>query len=122
MAMAFFDDWEGVWGTSRDALEDSYADLRRRKARAFAAVALRAEGPARDELAAYYDGAAEPTPELLRRVADLIEQCGGREWLEQRIEEHVGLALRALPAAVPDAAARAELAAFLGAITAEVGR
>ncbi|GAA5021579.1 hypothetical protein GCM10025734_76950 [Kitasatospora paranensis] len=121
MAMAFFDDWEGVWGTSRDALEDSFADLRRRKARAFVAVALQAKGAARDELAAFYDGTAEPAEDVLRRVAGLIEECGGRTWLELRIVEHVRLAEQALPDAVPDAAARAELAAFLAAIENELG-
>ncbi|WP_407914512.1 polyprenyl synthetase family protein [Kitasatospora sp. NE20-6] len=121
MAMAYFDDWEGVWGTSRDDLEDAFADLRRRKARAFAAFALQSRGPARDQLAAYYDDTAEPGPDGLRRVAALVEECGGRAWLEERIREHAEAALRELPEAVPDPAARAELARFVRAITAEVG-
>ncbi|KQV13301.1 MULTISPECIES: polyprenyl synthetase family protein [unclassified Kitasatospora] len=120
MAMAFFDDWEGVWGTSRESLEDSLADLRRRKARCFVAVALQAHGPARDELAAFYDGTDEPNPERLGRVAALIEECGGRRWLEERIEEHIELARRALPEAVADPVARAELTAFVDAIADEL--
>ncbi|MER7754987.1 polyprenyl synthetase family protein [Kitasatospora sp. NPDC097643] len=120
MALAFFDDWEGVWGTSRDALEDQLADLRRRKSRAFAAVALRSEGPARDQLAAFYDDTAEPTLDQLRQVADLIEECGGRTWLEERIREHIRLAHAVLPQAVPDPVAQAELAAFVAAIADEL--
>ncbi|MEV7180257.1 polyprenyl synthetase family protein [Kitasatospora sp. NPDC093679] len=120
MAMAFFDDWEGVWGTSRDALEDPLADLRRRKSRAFVAVALQAGGPARDQLAAFYDDTAEPTLDRLRHVADLVEECGGRTWLEERIREHVRLAHAALPQAVPDPVAQAELAAFVAALADEL--
>ncbi|MEU8510948.1 polyprenyl synthetase family protein [Kitasatospora sp. NPDC048722] len=120
MAMAFFDDWEGVWGTSRDALEDPLADLRRRKSRAFAAVALQSDGPARDQLAAFYDDTAEPTLDQLRHVADLIEECRGRAWVEERIREHIRLAHAVLPQAVPDPVARAELAAFVAAIADEL--
>ncbi|MEE1782639.1 polyprenyl synthetase family protein [Streptomyces sp. SP17BM10] len=120
MAMAFFDDWEGVWSRSRDSLEDSFADLRQRKSRAFVAHALQARGPARDQLAAFYDDTAEPDHARLARVAALIEECGGRAWLEDRIREHVHLAGRALPGAVPDPAARAELTVFLEAITDEL--
>ncbi|PBC75508.1 geranylgeranyl diphosphate synthase type I [Streptomyces sp. TLI_235] len=120
MAMAFFDDWEGVWGTSRDTLEDPLADLRRRKSRAFAAVALRAAGPARDQLAAFYDDTAEPTLDQLRHVADLIEECQGRAWVEERIREHIRLAHAVLPQAVPDPVAQAELAAFVAAIADEL--
>ncbi|MEV6207903.1 polyprenyl synthetase family protein [Kitasatospora sp. NPDC051914] len=120
MAMAFFDDWEGVWGTSRDALEDRFADLRRRKSRAFAAIALQSRGPARDQLAAFYDDTAEPTLDRLRHVADLIEECQGRSWLEERIREHIRLAQDILPQAVPDPVAQAELAAFVDAIADEL--
>ncbi|MFD8753267.1 polyprenyl synthetase family protein [Kitasatospora sp. NPDC059577] len=120
MAMAFFDDWEGVWGTSRDALEDPLADLRRRKSRAFAAVALGNAGPARDQLAAFYDDTSEPTLDRLRHVAGLIEECGGRAWVEAQIREHIGLALAVLPRAVPDPVAQAELAAFVSAIADEL--
>ncbi|WP_159400823.1 polyprenyl synthetase family protein [Streptomyces sp. NRRL B-24484] len=120
MAMAFYDDWEGVWGTSRDALEDPLADLRRRKSRAFAAVALRSDGPARDQLAAFYDDTAEPTLDQLRRVAGLIEECGGRAWVEERIREHIRLAHTVLPQAVPDPVAQAELGAFVAALADEL--
>ncbi|MFF3110861.1 polyprenyl synthetase family protein [Kitasatospora sp. NPDC057904] len=120
MAMAFFDDWEGVWGTSRDTLEDPLADLRRRKSRAFVAVALRSDGPARDQLAAFYDDTAVPTLDQLRHVAGLIEECRGRAWLEGRIREHIRLAHAILPQAVPDPVARAELAAFVAAIADEL--
>ena len=120
MAMAFFDDWEGVWGTSRESLEDPLADLRQRKGRAFVAVALQSRGPARDELAAFYDDTTEPSLEQLTHIATLVEKCGGRSWLEDRIREHADLAERALPDAVPDPVARAELSAFLGALTEEL--
>lgn len=120
MAMAFFDDWEGVWGTSRESLEEPWADLRRRKGRAFVAFALRSRGPARDQLAAFYDDTTEPSVEQLEHVAALIEECGGRTWLEDRIREHTSLARRALPDAVPDPAAQAELAAFVGAMADEL--
>lgn len=120
MAMAFFDDWEGVWGTSRDTLEDPLADLRRRKCRAFAAVALQSGGPARDQLAAFYDDTSEPDLDRLRQVADLIEECQGRAWLEARIREHIRLAHAVLPQAVPDPVAQAELGAFVAAIADEL--
>lgn len=120
MAMAFFDDWEGVWGRSRDSLEDALADLRRRKSRAFVAHALQSRGPARDQLAAYYDDSTEPDRGQLDRVAALIEECGGRSWLEARIREHVHLAEQSLPGAVRDPAARADLAVFLTAIADEL--
>ncbi|GHH75686.1 polyprenyl synthetase [Kitasatospora indigofera] len=120
MAMAFFDDWEGVWSDARDQLEDPLADLRRRKARAFVAVALQGEGPARDRLAAFYDDGSDPSLAELEQVAALIEECGGRAWLEDRIREHVRLAARALPGAVPDPVARAELAAFVNMIADEL--
>ncbi|GAA2834897.1 family 2 encapsulin nanocompartment cargo protein polyprenyl transferase [Kitasatospora paracochleata] len=116
MAMAFYDDWEGIWGTARDDLEDPLADLRRRKSRAFAAFALQAAGPARDQLAAFYDDTAEPTLDRLRQVADLIEECGGRTWLEARIREHIALAHAVLSHTVPDPVAQAELAAFVAAL------
>lgn len=120
MAMAFYDDWEGVWGTSRDDLEDRLADLRRRKARAFVAIALQSSRPARRELAAYYEGTGEPSLDELHRVADLIEECGGRAWLEARIREHITLAERVLPDAVPDPVARGELSAFVRALADEL--
>ncbi|MEV7026544.1 polyprenyl synthetase family protein [Kitasatospora sp. NPDC093558] len=120
MAMAFFDDWEGVWSRSRDALEDSLADLRQRKSRAFVAYALQSHGPARDQLAAFYDDTTEPDHAQLTRVTTLIEECGGRTWLEDRIREHIHLAARALPDAVPDPAARAELTLFVDAIADEL--
>jgi geranylgeranyl diphosphate synthase type I len=119
MAMAFFDDWEGVWGTSRASLEDSYADLRRRKARAFVAIALKTPGPAAEQIAAFYDDTAEPGIAELQRVASLIEENGGRAWLEEQIRTHVGLAVRALTDAVPDPVARIELAAFVGQLADE---
>ncbi|GAA0691273.1 family 2 encapsulin nanocompartment cargo protein polyprenyl transferase [Kitasatospora atroaurantiaca] len=120
MAMAFFDDWEGVWGTTRESLEDPLADLRRRKARAFVAVALQSHGPARDELAAFYDGTGEPGLDQLARIAELIEECGGRAWLEERIREHIELARATLPDAVADPRARAELTAFVDALADEL--
>lgn len=116
MAMAFFDDWEGVWSSSRDSLEDPLADLRRRKARAFVAFALQSSGPARDRLAAFYDDPADPAPEELEEIAVLIEECGGRMWVEDRVREHVRLAERALRDAVSDPLARAELTAFVTGI------
>lgn len=116
MAMAFYDDWEGVWGTSRDALEDPLADLRRRKARAFVSIALQSSRPARGELAAFYTGSGEPNLRELERVADLIEDCGGRAWLEARVREHIALAEQALPDAVPDPVAQGMLAAFVRAL------
>ncbi|WP_189130760.1 polyprenyl synthetase family protein [Wenjunlia tyrosinilytica] len=120
MAMAYFDDWEGVWGTSRESLEDPFADLRRRKSRSFVAFALQSGGPARDQLAAYYDDCAESSLEQLEGIAGLIEECGGRTWLEDRIREHIVLAGRALPEAVPDPLAQAEFAGFLGMIADEL--
>ncbi|MGP3968206.1 polyprenyl synthetase family protein [Streptomyces sp. 6N223] len=118
-ALAVYDAWEGTWGSARGALEEGMADLRQRKMLPYVAFALQTQGPARDRLAAIYAAAEEPQPSQLPHIRALIEACGGRSWLVDQIRQHVHDARDALATALPDPTARAELAAWLDALTGE---
>ncbi|MGO4423549.1 polyprenyl synthetase family protein, partial [Streptomyces sp. MCAF7] len=77
--------------------------------------ALNQDGPLSDELAAWLTTLGEPGEpgeEELRRVADLIESAGGRDWALAEAARRIALAEDALRSIELDAGARDELLAL----------
>jgi geranylgeranyl diphosphate synthase type I len=114
MALQLFDDLEGIWGEEAGSMEPHLSDLRTRKKIPVVAFCLHSSAPARARLADYYcHNDTEPDELQLHTVRSLIEECGGRTWLETQIGHHLQAALQQLPHVVTDPVARSELISYL---------
>ncbi|WP_052809338.1 polyprenyl synthetase family protein [Streptomonospora alba] len=101
LAFQLVDDVLGIWGDTRSTGKQIGADLRVRKKSLPVVAALNAPGA--DELRALYLGSG-PLPEhAVGRVADLVEQAGGRRWAQEEAARQTAAAEQSLAAAeMPD--------------------
>jgi geranylgeranyl diphosphate synthase, type I len=114
-AFQLVDDLLGIWGDPAVTGKPVLSDLRTRKKSLPVAYALCHGGPAGRELArCFADGAPDGTADdgHLRRLAELVEAAGGRDWAAAEARRRVARAEEALACAgLPDGP-RAELVAL----------
>jgi geranylgeranyl diphosphate synthase type I len=102
LAFQLVDDLLGIWGDPRTTGKAVGADLRVRKKSLPVVAALNSPGSA--ELRELYLGADQLTEAQLRRVADLIEREGGRDWAREEAGRQITNARESLDTAgIPDA-------------------
>ncbi|MBA8826203.1 geranylgeranyl diphosphate synthase type I [Saccharopolyspora lacisalsi] len=110
IAFQLVDDLLGIWGESGRTGKETGADLRVRKRTLPVVAALDAQGS--DELATLYFR-REPLDEReVRRVAELVEGAGGRDWALSRADHHVAAARECLAEADLAESVRAEFLEF----------
>ncbi|MFD5510025.1 polyprenyl synthetase family protein [Streptomyces sp. NPDC127051] len=110
-AFQYVDDVLGIWGDPRRTGKPAHSDLYARKKTLPVAFALNSPSAAGRELSNLYcrPGPLEHT--AVARVADLVEEAGGRTWALEQAEHYHAAALTTLAAADLDAIAVGELAA-----------
>ncbi|MCP2168617.1 polyprenyl synthetase family protein [Goodfellowiella coeruleoviolacea] len=102
LAFQLIDDLLGIWGDPDRTGKQVGADLRVRKKSLPVVAALNAPGSA--ELSTLYFRAEPLTDQEVRRVADLIELAGGRDWARDEAARQITAAEESLAAAgIPDA-------------------
>jgi geranylgeranyl diphosphate synthase type I len=109
------DDILGIWGDPTVTGKPAWSDLRAAKASLPVAAALAGGGPESAELQRLL-GDGEVPEALLPRVAELVEEAGGRRYATKAAESHFEAARRALAdAPIPPAARQRllELARFV---------
>jgi geranylgeranyl diphosphate synthase type I len=112
MAFQLVDDVLGIWGDPALTGKPVLSDLRSRKKSLPVTYVLGRQDAAAGALAEWL---AEPdreralTEAQLHRIAQLIEQAGGRAWALAEAEREVGLAVRAVESVPLAEPARAEL-------------
>jgi geranylgeranyl diphosphate synthase, type I len=79
LAFQHVDDLLGIWGDPAVTGKAVYSDLRNRKKSLPVTAALGSGHPDAPELAAIYNATGQLTEAELRRAADLVEACGGRQ-------------------------------------------
>jgi geranylgeranyl diphosphate synthase type I len=111
-AFQLVDDLLGIWGDPAVTGKPVLSDLRSRKKSLPVTYAVAHGGPDGRELAGWLAGRGGDSESDLRRVADLVEQGGGRRWAGAEARRRMDRAERALRRVdVPDTA-RAELVAL----------
>ncbi len=100
IAFQFIDDLLGIWGDSAITGKPVFSDLRSRKKTLPVTYALTHGGPTGRELAGWLGGSEPVSEDRLRRVADLIEAAGGRDWATAEARQRITAAEQAL-ATVP---------------------
>jgi geranylgeranyl diphosphate synthase type I len=110
LAFQHTDDLLGIWGDPEVTGKSSYSDLRARKKSLPVLAALHSGTAAGAELAELYRREQAPGPEELPRVAELVEEAGGRSWSRHQAEQLLEQALGRLRAARPAERPAAELA------------
>lgn len=118
LAFQVADDLQGIWGHPESTGKPAYSDLRNRKKSIPVVAALRSDTPAGEELRTWYAGALDPSTADLERVADLIDDAGGRQWSEVKLAQLQIDADAYLRAAEPVARAAAELSELVELVTA----
>ena len=88
-----------------------HSDLAARKLTLPVAAALTSGTRAGEKLRALF--AADPMDSDSARMADLVQQAGGRRWAQTEADRRAGLALEALDRARPEPAAAVELRALV---------
>ncbi|HEY3603352.1 MAG TPA: polyprenyl synthetase family protein [Sporichthyaceae bacterium] len=117
LAFQLVDDVLGIWGDPAVTGKPLMADLRSRKTSLPVARVISADGPAGTEVARWLVADSADSDADLTRIADLLEQGGGRAWARTAAAEHAAAAAAALDR-LPDAPAAVldelrELAAFV---------
>ncbi|MGA4545836.1 polyprenyl synthetase family protein [Uniformispora flossi] len=100
--MQLRDDVLDVFGHAGEAAPPRRDDLRSRKKTSIVCAALESGHALQTELASYYRRPQAPNDAELGRMADLVEQCGGRDWAERKIEDHLDQAHACVRRAVVD--------------------
>jgi geranylgeranyl diphosphate synthase, type I len=101
LAFQHVDDLLGIWGRPKTTGKPVYSDLRNRKKSLPVVAALSAQNPAGRELADLYARTAPPPDDELPRVADLVEQAGGRAWSQAQADELLVRAIAQLNGLAP---------------------
>lgn len=117
LAFQLVDDLLGIWGEEARTGKQVGADLRVRKKSLPVVAALNADDA--DELAALYHRPEPLSEPEVRRVADLVERGGGRDWARDEAARQVAAAEECLAAAGLADAVRHEFQEVAGFI---VGR
>jgi geranylgeranyl diphosphate synthase type I len=117
LAFQLVDDVLGIWGDPAVTGKPLMADLRSRKTSLPVAKVLGDDGPAATEVARWLVADGADSDAELARIAELVEQAGGRAWARAAAAEHAAAAVAAL-ATLPDAPVTVldelrELAAFV---------
>jgi geranylgeranyl diphosphate synthase type I len=106
------DDLLGVWGDPTVTGKPAGSDLRSRKKSLPVVAALESAGPVGRELAGLYHRDSPLSTNELTRAMALIEDAGGREWVEREAEKRLARAMDLLHAAEPAERSAAELTAL----------
>lgn len=113
IAFQLIDDLLGIWGDPQVTGKPVFSDLRSRKKTLPVTYALSRDGPAARELASWLSRPAQtPTEEGLRRIAELIDAAGAREWATAEARRRITAAEQALAGAAIPAQPREELVAI----------
>ncbi|MFD0776987.1 polyprenyl synthetase family protein, partial [Streptomonospora algeriensis] len=112
LAFQLVDDLLGIWGDTRRTGKQIGADLRVRKKSLPVVAALNTPGA--DELRALYLGPDPLDEHAVRRVADLVEQAGGRRWAQEEAARQTAAAERSLTAAEMPEGVRGEFLEIAG--------
>lgn len=117
LAFQLVDDLMGIWGDPAVTGKPAGSDLARRKKSAPVVAALNSGTAAGAELAAMYSR-TEPMDALdVRCAADLIQQAGGRDWVEERAAAELAAAAERLEVMGGAPAVVAELSTLAHLIT-----
>jgi geranylgeranyl diphosphate synthase type I len=102
LAFQLVDDLLGIWGDPAQTGKAAGADIRARKKSLPVVAALNAAGS--DELRALYHAPGPVTESEVRRITDLVERGGGRDWAREEAARMTTAAAECLAgAAIPDA-------------------
>ncbi|MFE9724183.1 polyprenyl synthetase family protein [Streptomyces sp. NPDC005794] len=101
LAFQCVDDLLGIWGDPERTGKQVGADLRVRKKSLPVVAAL--EAPGTDELRALYLRPEPLTESDVRRVTELVERAGGRDWARNEADRQIAAARECLSAVdIPD--------------------
>lgn len=112
LAFQVVDDLLGIWGDPAVTGKPVHSDLRSRKKSMPVVAALISENPQGKTLAELYQGTDTPSREELVRMAQLVDDAGGRRWSLVQIDEQLSIALTHLRAAALTEQGAAELDAL----------
>ena len=112
VAFQLTDDLLGIWGDPELTGKPVNGDLAARKLTLPVVAALTSGTRAGEKLRALYAADDRPGPDTVR-MANLVEQAGGRAWAQAEADRRAGLALEALDRARPEPGAAAELRALV---------
>ena len=112
VAFQLTDDLLGIWGDPELTGKPVHGDLAARKLTLPVVAALTSGTSAGEKLRALYAAEDRLVPDT-DRMADLVEQAGGRAWAQSEADRRAGLALDALDRAQPEPGAAAELRALV---------
>jgi geranylgeranyl diphosphate synthase type I len=96
LAFQLVDDVLGIWGDPAVTGKPALSDLRSRKTSLPVARVIGAGGAPAAEVAAWLGADSNPDEDLLRRIAEVLEQAGGRDWARQEAAHHAQSAATAL--------------------------
>ncbi len=88
LSFQLVDDWLGIWGDPHATGKPVGADLRRRKKSLPVVAALNSGTPAGRQVAELYALARPLTDAETLRAAELVEEAGGRRWVEREAARH----------------------------------
>ncbi|GAB3236105.1 family 2 encapsulin nanocompartment cargo protein polyprenyl transferase [Glycomyces halotolerans] len=109
LAFQHVDDLLGIWGDPASTGKPTYSDLRNRKKSLPVTAALGSGRPESAELVRLYGGTEPLDDKEVRRVAELVERCGGRRASEESAQVLAAAASSRLKAAGLSPTAVAEL-------------
>lgn len=112
IAFQLVDDLLGIWGDPAVTGKPVFSDLRSRKKTLPLTYALTHGGPAGRELACWLAGSDTPGEAGLRRVAELVEAAGGRDWAAAEAQRRITAATDALAGVPMRAGPREDLIAI----------
>lgn len=99
LAFQHVDDLLGIWGDPAVTGKSAFSDLRSRKKSLPVTAALGSGRPETAELSQMYTASGTVEEEEVRRIAELVERCGGRRASEEAAEVLTAAALAQLNAA-----------------------
>jgi len=117
VAYQLVDDLLGIWGDPQITGKPVGSDLVSRKKSLPVVAALGSGSPAGDELARTYRDGREMDQAAVQRLADLVEQAGGRQWVQDEQRRRTRAAMQALADAKPAPGGTADLAALTTVLT-----
>ncbi|MFB7268857.1 polyprenyl synthetase family protein [Streptomyces sp. NPDC056244] len=89
------------------------SDLRTRRVTAAVAHALQTPGTAQNRIRAYYQDESPPSPQQLRELQDLLQDCGAHAWLRAEVDSYLDRAVSLLPEIIDDRDVRTTAEAFI---------
>ena len=109
VAFQLVDDVLGIWGDPSSTGKSIHSDLRSRKKSLPVSHVLNQPNTDGEELATWLNTPGEPDEPELRRVADLIERAGGRDWALAEAAQRMTQAEDALDSVDLNAGSKTEL-------------